>query len=131
MVTKIGDMEHKHFFEPTSLQAVTGRTLALFARTPHKITYSHFPVPQSAMAHLPKYLSPLTVLYPALQKHGCELYLGVVKFGDLGGTKKRIEEAKKFAPEFGVATEYGWGRTPPEEIKETMRLLAEVSEPVW
>lgn len=124
-------MEHKHFFEPTSLQAVTDRTLALFARTPHKIAYSHFPVPQSAMTHLSKYLSPLTVLYPALQKHGCELDLGVARFGDLGGTKKRIEEAKKFAPEFGVATECGWGRTPPEEIEETMRMLAEVSEPVW
>lgn len=124
-------MEHKHFFEPTSLQAVTDRTLAILARTPHKIAYSHFPVPQSAMARLSKYLSPLTVLYPALQKHGCELYFGVARFGDLEGTQKRIEEAKKFAPEFGVATECGWGRTPPEEIEETMRLLAEVSEPVW
>lgn len=124
-------MEHKHFFEPSSLQAVTDRTLALLSRTTHKIAYSHFPTPQSAMAFLPKYLSPLSVLYPALQEHGCELYLGVVVFDDLEGTKLRIEEAKRFAPKFGVSTGCGFGRTPPEEIEETMRLMAEVSEPVF
>lgn len=127
---RTGDMEHKHFFEPISLQAVTDRALALLSLTPHKIAYFHCPVPQSAMSRLTKYLSPLSVLYPALQQHGRELYLGLAIFGDLEGTQKRIEEVRKFASEFGVSTACGWGRTPPEEIEATMRLLAEVSEPI-
>lgn len=125
-----GDMEHKHFFEPSSLQPITERTLALFARTSHKIAYSHCPVPQSAMSFLPEYYAPLKTLYPTLRAHGCELYLGVVVFNDTEGTQTRIDEARKLAPKFGVATGCGFGRTPASEIEGTMRLMKEVSEPV-
>ncbi|KAM0712033.1 hypothetical protein Q7P37_011127 [Cladosporium fusiforme] len=126
-----GDMQHKHFYEPTSLQPITDRALALLSLTPHKIAYFHCPVPQSAMPSLPNFLSPLETLYPALQEHGCELYLGLVIFNDAEGTRKRIEEALRFAPEFGVATACGWGRTPEGEIEEGVRLLREVSGRVW
>ena len=124
-------MEHKHFFEPTSLQALADRTLALLARTSHPIAWSHCPVPQSAMSFLPDFYAPLKILYPAMQEHGCELYLGVVVFDDPEGAQARIEEAKKVAPEFGVATGCGFGRTPATEIEGTMRLMKEVSEPVF
>lgn len=128
---RIGDMQHKHFHEPTSLQAVTDRGLALLARSPHKIAYFHCPVPLSAMSSLSEYYAPLSELYPALQDHSCELYLGLVHFDDLQGTKLRIEEASKLAPVFGVATECGLGRTPTEQVEEIMDLMAEVSVPVF
>lgn len=124
-------MEHKHWYEPTSLRAVTDRAVALLDRTPHKITYFHCPVPLSAMSTLDAYLAPLSDLYVALQAHGCELYLGLVHFDDLEGTKARVEAAKKLAPSFGVATECGWGRTPPEQLENIMKITNEVTLPIF
>lgn len=83
------------------------------------------------MNSLPEYYAPLSELYPALRDHGCELYLGLVHYDDLKGTKIRIQEASKLAPVFGVATECGLGRTPTEQVEGIMELMAEVSEPVF
>jgi hypothetical protein len=123
-------MKHKHWMEPQSLQAVTDRGLQLLSRTSHKISYFHCPVPLSAMPHLTAYLAPLKDLYPALRDHGCELYLKLIHAGDLEGTKARIAEAQKVAPEFGVATECGLGRTPVEEFKGIMEDMIEVTRAV-
>jgi hypothetical protein len=123
-------MEHKHWMEPQSLQAVVDRGLELLSRTPHPISYFHCPVPLSAMPHLTAYLAPLRDLYPALRDHGCELYLGLVHAGDLQGTKARIAEAQKVAPEFGVAAECGLGRTPVEHFEGFMSISAAVTRPI-
>jgi hypothetical protein len=116
--------------EPQSLQAVTDRGLQLLSRTCHPISYFHCSVPLSAMPHLTAYLAPLKDLYPALRDHSCELYLGLVHAGDLEGAKARVEEAQKVAPEFGVATECGLGRTPVEGFEAIMGILAGLSGPV-
>lgn len=123
-------MEHKHWMEPTSLQSVTDRALALLARTLHRISYFHCPVPLSAMPFLTAYFAPLKVLYPALVEHRCELVLGLVHFQDLQGTRERIEEARKVAPRFGVATECGMGRTPLDQLADLMVISASVAGPV-
>lgn len=124
-----GDMEHKHWYEPTSLKAVVERGVQLVEKSPHPIAYFHAPVPVSAMDTLDTFLEPLKDLAPKLKEHNTELYLGVVQFDDLEGTKKRIEAASKVVPEFGVATECGWGRTPAEQIEGIMKISCEVSEP--
>jgi hypothetical protein len=113
--------------EPTSLQAVTDRALALLARTPHRISYFHCPVPLSAMPFLASYLAPLSQLYPALVKHGCELVLGLVHAQDLNGTRERIKEARKLAPTSAVATECGMGRTPQDQVADLMAISALVA----
>jgi hypothetical protein len=44
-----------------------------------------------------------------------EVYLGLVHFRDgVEGTRARIGTALRHLPEFGVATECGLGRRPPE-----------------
>jgi len=116
--------------EPKSLQAVTDRALALLARTPHQISYFHCPVPLSAMSFLSEYLAPLSQLYPVLVEHGCELILGLVHHQNLEGTKERIEEARKLAPSFGVATECGMGRTPQDHVADLMDLMTTVTGPI-
>lgn len=123
-------MEHKHWWEPTSLSAVVERGIGIFDRSPHKIAWFHCPVPVSAMDKLDTFLAPLKDLAPKLKEHGTELYLGVVQYNDSEGTKKRIEAASKVVDEFGVATECGWGRTPPEQIENIMQISTEVAEPV-
>ncbi|EME50400.1 hypothetical protein DOTSEDRAFT_165619 [Dothistroma septosporum NZE10] len=125
-----GDMAHKHWFEPTSLRAVVERGIILIDKSPHPFKYFHAPVPVSALDDLDTYLAPLADLVPKLKEHDTELYLGVVQYNDPEGTKKRIEAAKKYVPEFGVATECGWGRTPAEQVDGIMKLTSEVCEPV-
>ncbi|KAH6106606.1 hypothetical protein HBI69_179190 [Parastagonospora nodorum] len=125
-----GDIEHKHFFEPKSLQAVVDRGLVLFERSSHPINFFHAPVPVSAMGFLDEYFAPLKQILPNLKEHATELYLGVVQYDDLEGTKKRIEAASKVVPEFGVATECGWGRTPVEQLDGIMKLTSQVCGPV-
>ncbi|KAH7406930.1 hypothetical protein DE146DRAFT_607461 [Phaeosphaeria sp. MPI-PUGE-AT-0046c] len=125
-----GDMEHKHFFEPESMQPVVERGLKLFEKAQHKINYFHAQVPVSAMGDLEGFLEPLKDLVPMMEEHGTELYLGVVQHEDREGTRKRIEAAEKVVGRFGVATECGMGRTPVEQIEEILRLSAEVAEPV-
>lgn len=125
-----GDIEHKHFFEPKSLQAVVDRGLVLFERSSHPISFFHVPVPVSAMGFLDKYLAPLKQILPKFKEHRTELYLGVVQYDDLEGTEKRIEAACKIVPEFGVATECGWGRTPVEQLDGILKLTSEVCGPV-
>ena len=60
-----------------------------------------------------------------------ELYLGLVHFTDgMEGTLKRIKAAQQFVADFGVATECGFGRRPPDTIPELLRIHSQVAEPV-
>ena len=71
------------------------------------------------------YFAPLAGLR---LKPGCELYLGLVHMtGGIDGTRRRIAAAERVAPEFGVATECGLARRPPETIPALLRQHAEVA----
>ena len=59
-----------------------------------------------------------------------ELYLGLVHATDgAEGTRRRIATAQRVVAEFGVATECGMGRRPPETIPALLRTHAEVAGP--
>ncbi|KAK5117552.1 hypothetical protein LTR62_004974 [Meristemomyces frigidus] len=126
-----GDMAHRHYFEPTSLGPIVERTLRLLEASPHKINFMHAPVAISALDNLDTYFEPLRKLVPALKQHGTELYLGVVHFGNRAATEKMIKAAQKVLGDFpfGIATECGWGRTPPEQIAEIMKMTTEFCVP--
>jgi hypothetical protein len=90
----------------------------------------HLPVPKGRTDAA--YFAPLT----GLKLNGGadqgqkppRLYLGLVHANDETGTRKRIEVAKSAIPfPFGVATECGLGRTPPEEIDSILQICKEVS----
>ena len=125
-------MQHRHFKEPESLHNITERAQAILVQSPRPINWLHLPVPLSAMEKLDSYYAPFKSILPKLNEHGTEVYLGLVHYNDLEGTKKRVEAAKKALGDldFGVATECGWGRTPPEEIENIMEISREVAEPV-
>lgn len=110
-------MEHRHWKEPESLANVTERGLAIFDKSPHPIKFFHIPVPKSAMYKLDQYYEPLKQLLPKFKEHGTELYVGAVIEGDLEGTQKRVDAAKKVFGdeiEFGVATECGSSSFSPK-----------------
>lgn len=118
-----GDAGHKHFKEPEDTGLMVELANALFAATPRSIDWIHMPVPRSRDDDA--YYAPLADLkLPA----DCTLFLGLIHRTDgLPGAKKRIEAAERAVPDFGVATECGWGRRPPETVADVMKLTAEVA----
>ena len=58
-----------------------------------------------------------------------ELCLGLVHFTDgLEGTRRRIAAARKYAKDFSIATECGFGRRKVETIPELLRIHAAAAE---
>jgi hypothetical protein len=57
-----------------------------------------------------------------------ELYLGLVHYTDgVAGAQKRIAAAQRFVSTFGIATECGFGRRPPETVAPLMALHRDVA----
>ncbi|KAI4861514.1 hypothetical protein F4820DRAFT_460896 [Hypoxylon rubiginosum] len=125
-----GDLRHKHFIEPQDTSLLVELANALLAReTLGRRTESiHLPVPKERTDS--DYLAPLAGL-KLDNSSGSKppyVYLGVVHANDEAGTKKRIETAQASVPfPFGVATECGLGRTPPEEIDSILRICKEAT----
>ena len=90
------------------------------------ITWLHMPVPRDRVDD--PYFSPLRNLK---LKSGTELYLGLIHLTDgIEGAKRRAAAAKRFVSDFGVATECGFGRRPPETIPDLIRLHRVVAQQV-
>lgn len=121
-----GDPGHKHVREPTD----TGRMVDVYHRLTtaiHRtIAWVHMPVPRDR--HDDPYFSPLRDLR---LKSGTELYLGLIHLTDgIEGAKRRAAAAKRVVSDFGVATECGFGRRPPETIPELIRLHRAVAQQI-
>jgi hypothetical protein len=97
------------------------------ARAVHRsITWLHMPVPRDRDDD--PYFSPLRDLK---LKSGTKLYLGLIHLTDgIEGAKRRATAAKRVMSDFGVATECGFGRRPPETIPDLIRLHRVVAQQV-
>jgi methionine synthase II (cobalamin-independent) len=117
-----GDFGAKHFVEPKDAAAMVDFANALVRAITHKLAYIHMPVPierSDDSFHLP---------FRDLElKDGTALFLGVVHAKDgVEGTRARIAAARRYAPEFGIATECGMARARSEQITRTLlRIHAE------
>jgi hypothetical protein len=59
-------------------------------------------------------------------KDGTTLYLGAVHAG-VDGAKARIAAARRYVPQFGIATECGMARARSEEtVRKLLKIHAEV-----
>ncbi len=75
--------------------------------------------------HLPgTYGQPGSEFYKPLKDlrmpQNCEIYLGLIFFDDIEGDSKRIANARKVLPNFGISTVCGWGRGSPERVKSLL-----------
>jgi hypothetical protein len=117
-----GSYGGRHWKEPEStanMVEVHNRLAAALARP---IGYLHMPVPADRSDEA--YFAPLAGL--DLNKR-TKLFLGLVHDSDgAAGTQRRIAAAEKYARGFGIATECGFGRRPPETIPNLLRIHAEV-----
>lgn len=123
-----GDQHHRHFCEPrdTGLLVDVARTVLRGVGRP--VSWFHMPVPKSRDDDA--YFAPLAGLVPALGEARTDIYLGLVHVNDEEGTRRRIEAASRVLGAFGVGTECGMGRTPPEDFDSIMAISAAVSSPI-
>ncbi|KAK2766913.1 hypothetical protein FQN54_006228 [Arachnomyces sp. PD_36] len=120
-----GDVDHQHFTEPKDMALLVEVANSVKKHAKRPITYIHMPVPKARTDD--EFFAPLT----NLDIGDAGLYLGVVHYDDLEGTRKRIAAAAKRLDgrNFGVATECGMGRTPPEQLDSILEISAAVSAP--
>jgi hypothetical protein len=114
-----GDFGGKHFVEPRDAAAMVDFANTLSASIAHTLAYIHMPVPINRgddAFHKP---------FAGLKlKPGTMLFLGVVHAKDgAEGTKARMAAARRYAPDFGIATECGMARARSEE---TVRSLLKI-----
>jgi hypothetical protein len=122
-----GDAGHRHLKEPDDTARATDLANAILAAVRRPVQWMHIPVPRERSDDA--YFAPLRDLR---LRPETELYLGLVHYTDgVEGTRRRIAAAQKVVPAFGVATECGFGRRPPETIPDLMRIHAAVAAPVW
>ncbi len=86
------------------------------------LAYIHMPVPVDRSDEA--YFAPLQELK---LRRETKLFLGLVHDSDgVEGTRARIAIAAKYASDFGIAAECGFGRRPPETIPNLLRVHSEV-----
>ncbi len=118
-----GDMNHKHSLEPRDTGVMVDLANDLARVLPHPIDFIHMPVPRGRDDDA--YFAPLARL--ALRPQ-TELYLGLVHFTDgVEGTHRRIAAASRVRPDFGIATECGFGRRAPETVRRLLEIHAEAT----
>jgi hypothetical protein len=111
-----GDFGAKHFVEPKDAAKMVEFANALGGSIKHKLAYIHMPVPvdrNDDAFHRP--FRDLKLV------QGTALFLGVVHAQDgTEGTKARIAAARRYAPDFGIATECGMARARSEQTVRTL-----------
>jgi ubiquinone/menaquinone biosynthesis C-methylase UbiE len=121
-----GDVQHRHYVEPADAGKLVGIANALSASLGRPLNWIHLPAPRARTDAA--YYAPLCELR---LRPETELYVGLVHHTDgVDGARQRIETASRFVPEFGIATECGWGRRPPGTLGALLRLHRDVSAPV-
>lgn len=107
-----GDPDGKHVIEPMDATVLTDLINALSQRVTRQIDWIHLPVPIERDDEA--YFAPLKNLKT---QPGTQLYLGLLHHEDgVEGAKRRIDTAKKFVADFGLATECGLGRLPADVV---------------
>jgi hypothetical protein len=127
-----GDYQHEHLAQPDDCRACVDIVNAAADAVERRIDWVHIPVPIEREDDA--FFAPLDDL--RLPK-GTELYLGLIHFRDgADGARRRIETGLRHASEFGVATECGMGRRPPERggeedsLRQLLRIHAETAAAV-
>ncbi|MGC1777543.1 MAG: hypothetical protein WBB34_06310 [Xanthobacteraceae bacterium] len=119
-----GDSNHRHVIEPTDMGDMVEFTNRVLRQIARPVELIHMPVPRNRADDA--YFAPLSRL--ALRPE-TELCLGLVHHTDgVEGTKRRLATAKKFAGDFSIATECGFGRRDPATIPELLRIHAAVAD---
>jgi hypothetical protein len=121
-----GDAGHTHFTQPGDAGLLAWATRAIVDGVRRPVQWVHLPVPRERDDVA--YFQPLAGLELPTET---ELYLGLVHAtGGLEATRRRIAAAAQVLDRFGVATECGLGRRPPDTIPALLDQHAAVAHSV-
>ena len=119
-----GDSNHRHVVEPADMADMVELANRVSRGIERTVQLVHMPVPRNRRDDA--YFKPMAQL--ALQPE-TELCLGLVHYTDgVEGTKGRLAVAKKYAREFSIATECGFGRRDPDTISALLRIHADIAD---
>jgi hypothetical protein len=119
-----GDSNHRHVVEPTDMGDMVDMATRLNALVKRPINLIHMPVPRDRSDDA--YFAPLKTLK---LRPETTFALGLVHHTDgLDGTAQRMATARKYATNFAIGTECGFGRRKPETISELLRIHAEAAK---
>lgn len=117
-----GDSGHQHFIEPEDTAKLVDVANGISAGLNRPLNWIHLPVPKERSDT--DYFVPLKNLN---LHETTELYLGLVHFSDgAEGAKQRVKAARKIKQHFGIATECGFGRRPPETVEPLMQIHRDI-----
>lgn len=106
-----GSPRDEHLVQPRDSAILVEMMNGIAAATKRRIDFLHIPVPKDRADEA--YYAPLrNWKRPA----GTKLYLGLLHHDDDAGDKARIAVARRFADDFGLSAECGWGRTEPGRL---------------
>ena len=116
-----GDLDGKHFVEPLDAAKMVSLANLICANAGRGVDFMHMPVPIARDDDA--FFRPMRDLKLGQKT---ELFLGVVHAKDgVEGTKRRMATARKYAPQFGIATECGMARArSPAVVRELLAIHA-------
>ncbi len=118
-----GDPGHRHIVEPRDARILTRLANGITAAAGRRLDWIHLRVPKDR--HDAAFFEPLKQLRLPPQTH---LFLGLLHLTDgEQGARGRISAARRAVPHFGIATECGFGRRPPETVAPLLELHERVA----
>jgi hypothetical protein len=119
-----GDSNHRHVVEPSDMADMVEMAERLRSLVTRPINLIHTPVPRDRSDD--GYFAPLRRLHLPPET---QLALGLVHHTDgIEGTRRRMAAAAKYARDFAIGTECGFGRRKPDTIPELLRIHAAAAE---
>src|ERR1044071_2162651 len=119
-----GDSNHKHVVEPTDMGDMVEFANRISRQIKRPIQLIHMPVPRNRDDDA--YFAPLQNLKLGPETQLC---LGLVHHTDgVEGTRRRLATARKYASNFAVGTECGFGLRDPTTIPELLRIHAQIAD---
>jgi hypothetical protein len=118
-----GDFNHRHMVEPRDLSVSVRMLNEAGRRARRPVDFIHMAVPISRSDDA--YFAPLR----DLRLGDARVFLGLVHYDDgVDGTLKRVQTARKYLADFGIATECGFGRRRPETLAELLRIHRDAAD---
>jgi hypothetical protein len=110
-----GNLTDWPMIRPKDLRVCVDYANQLIARSGRRVDFVHIPILDHADS---SYFAPLS----DLKIDDTKLYFGVIHhMDDLTDYRRRITEAQKYIPEFGIAGPCGYGRLKPEVVPSLMK----------
>ncbi len=109
-----GSPADEHLVQPRDAAILVEMMNGIGAAVRRRIDYMHIPVPKVRTDDA--YFAPLR-----RWARPAHLYLGLIHFDDEAGDRRRIDAARRVVPQFGIASECGWGRSDPARLPGLLR----------